>query len=72
MFYNKKYNNFSNSVDKPDGLAVLGILISVNGQVSFYFDLFWTFVIQSCSQNLSWAVKIIKGYKRMHENDLKR
>ncbi|KAL9952858.1 hypothetical protein ACROYT_G040178 [Oculina patagonica] len=28
VFYNKKYKSFSNSVDKPDGLAVLGILIS--------------------------------------------
>lgn len=29
VFYNKKCNSSANSVNKPDGLAVLGILISV-------------------------------------------
>ena len=30
VFYNNKYDTFSNAVDKPDGLAVLGVLVSVN------------------------------------------
>ena len=29
VFYNKKYNSFKDAVDKPDGLAVLGILLTV-------------------------------------------
>lgn len=28
VFYNKKYESFQNAVDKPDGLAVLGVLIT--------------------------------------------
>ena len=29
VFYNKKYNSFKDAVDKPDGLAVLGVLLTV-------------------------------------------
>ncbi|XP_066026464.1 carbonic anhydrase 2 isoform X1 [Pocillopora verrucosa] len=28
VFYNKKYNSFKDAVDKPDGLAVLGVLLT--------------------------------------------
>lgn len=36
VFYNKKYNTFKDAVDKPDGLAVLGVLVSVNICVSLF------------------------------------
>ena len=35
VFYNKKYNSFKDAVDKPDGLAVLGILLTVWTHESF-------------------------------------
>ena len=30
VHYNTKYGSFGNAVDKPDGLAVLGVFLEVN------------------------------------------
>ena len=39
--FNTKYGDLGNAVDKPDGLAVLGMLLKVFvGQLSFNYNAF--------------------------------